>query len=264
MSTTSNSRRLFVAAAFTIITVLCWEWELRQMFDGNPLPYTPTPTATLPACTKESPDWPNPETIPQRKYERAAQALEVLGFIISKLDEIGGPVIPMFGSALHEYRNGTDGPCLIPDYKDKDFDIALFADHYWYITTFATEVLAKFGWEFMINERRRGLIYTTIKAVGEQEGSNFQIDIYGFLCNKTSDHIYFPWDKVTIARNSFLPVRKHKLILEGTEVVKPNRTSTIWNRPGFYMPYDPPCLLENIYGSDYMTPKSGASSQAKW
>ena len=30
------------------------------------------------------------------------------------------------------------------------------------------------------------------------------------------------------------------------------------------MPNDPHCMLHNIYGSDYMTPKSGKSSQAKW
>ena len=34
--------------------------------------------------------------------------------------------------------------------------------------------------------------------------------------------------------------------------------------PAYYMPYNPHCLLTNIYGYDYMTPKSGPTSQAKY
>ena len=36
------------------------------------------------------------------------------------------------------------------------------------------------------------------------------------------------------------------------------------NHPVIYMPYNPTCLLTNIYGSDFMTPKTGKTSQAKY
>ena len=68
---------------------------------------------------------------------------------------------------------------------------------------------------------------------------------------------------VTIARNAFLPVRKHKLIVSQNEG-ETMATTNDDNSPGFYMPYDPPCLLANVYGMDFMTPKKGASSQATW
>lgn len=263
-----HSRRFLVAATYTLICVLRWERELRLVFDMNPLPLlSPAPATTLAACTKEASVWPKPDTLSSNKYESVVLAEEVLGFIITKLDEIDAPVTLMFGTALHEFRNGTGGPCLRPKYNDKDFDIAVFPEHFRYITTFQTEILHKFGWQFMLNDRRRQKLFTTIQPVAPM-GEYFQIDIYGFFCNESNDLIFFPWDMVTIARNTFLPLRKHKLILPQNSTVigatNATGTSTYRNNPGFYMPYDPPCLLQNIYGSDYMTPKSGTSSQAKW
>eukprot|EP00957_Ditylum_brightwellii_P168756 12844808-Ditylum_brightwellii.AAC.1 len=91
----------------------------------------------------------------------------------------------------------------------------------------------------------------------DKEFDTFQIDVYGFECKKEEGLIYFPWDMITISMNSFFPVRRHKRILpfEEEELAQQtplNNTTTSSNNapPAFYMPNDPPCLLENIYGAD--------------
>ena len=133
----------------------------------------------------------------------------------------------------------------------------LVTKHFHYIiTNFQDEVLERFGWKFMLNDKRKQRLYAEI------QGPFYLIDTYGFYCNVSNDLIFFPWDGVTIAKNAFLPVRKHQLIFlkSDTEtVVETNATTgtTRRSKPGFYMPHNPPCLLHNIYGSDFMTPKKG-------
>ena len=83
---------------------------------------------------------------------------------------------------------------------------------------------------------------------------------------------------VTISKNAFLPVTRHKSLLSiddnriaadttATNTSSSNQTiqqNSNNNHPVIYMPYNPTCLLTNIYGSDFMTPKTGKTSQAKY
>lgn len=262
---------ILVVTSAILASVLRWEQELHgfvatdENYNELPLslssPTTMTIAKSLAICTKKASVWPKPDSIGTTKYESVRQAETVLAFIISKLDEINAPSTLIFGTALHEYRNGTDTPCLRPKYQDKDFDMAVFPEHYNYILTFESEIREKFDWRFKHSVRSRGMLFSTIEPAHKHSSLEyFQIDVYGFLCNATNDRIFFPWDRVTIARDALLPLRKHKLIPSNNAT---NETQSV-NHPGFWMPYDPPCLLHNIYGSDYMTPKSGASSQAKF
>lgn len=238
----------------------------------------------LQECTKEASAWERPPQLLPTKYRALLQTEEVLAYLISRLDEIDAPVTLMYGTMLREYRNGTSGPCLIPDHDDKDFDVAVFPNHFKYVLMLEDEIRRLFNWKFWYSDMTKGRMYVMMKdAAVPYQGGHYQIDVYGFQC-KDDDvgHIYFPWDMVTIASDGFLPVKKHKLVKEVVSSFSRNTTTTTnadnrtrtttvvttddrrRRRPGFYMPNDPPCLLSNIYGSDYMTPKKGSSSQAKW
>ena len=58
----------------------------------------------------------------------------------------GAPVTLLFGTALHEYRNGT-GNCVHPYLKEDDFDIGVFSEHFDYVVLLRDEIEAKFGWK---------------------------------------------------------------------------------------------------------------------
>ena len=201
------------------------------------------------------------------------QAQDILSYIITKFHEIDAPIILMYGTMLYEYRNSTPGDaCLHINGNDKDFDIAVFPKHWEYIADYlSVEIQSKFGWKWWTDARARPRLFGTIYYPGQGIPKNkiHMIDVYGFQCNSTSDVIKFPWDVVTIARDSFLPVQRHKTIpLPRGEENNSNNTHTTSeianDTPAYYMPYNPHCLLTNIYGYDYMTPKSGPTSQAKY
>jgi UDP-galactose transporter len=238
--------------------------DMQQQQIHNELTLIPKAKRLTKKCTQEASIWSQPNGITSHKYQTILQAEEILRFIVAKLDEINAPITLMYGTALHEFRNGTDIPCLLPNYRDKDFDISVFPVHYDYINTFRNEIMETFGWEYSSNREQKERLFTSIQPANSVR--DFQIDVYGFFCNETNDHIFFPWDNVTIAKSAFLPLRKHKLILprNDTGTNADNGTSHSPETPGFHMPNDPNCMLHNIYGSDYMTPKSGKSSQAKW
>eukprot|EP00984_Skeletonema_dohrnii_P003848 scaffold1333_cov130-Skeletonema_dohrnii-CCMP3373.AAC.1 len=184
------------------------------------------------------------------------------------------PIILMYyGTMLHEYRNSTKGdPCLRINGNDKDFDIAVFPSHWKHIADYlSVDIQYKFGWKWIGGERARSRLFGSIYYPGKGFPKNklHQIDVYGFQCNSTSDVIDFPWDMVTVAKDAFLPVRRHKTIpIPRREYNNSNNTliatGTDDDFPPYYMPYNPHCLLTNIYGHDYMTPKSGKTSQAKY
>jgi len=199
-----------------------------------------------------------PPSLKSEKYEKVLQAQEILAYIMTKLNDIDAPVILMYGTMLHEFRNGTDEPFVSLNFQDKDFDIAVFPEHYRSILSFQDEIQAKFGWKIGYTEDMKNRSMAAIYNP-EMKKWKYQIDVYGFRCSKTNDLILFPWDNITIARNSFLPVRKHKPPISSNENSTDNKSN-----PVFYIPHNPPCLLNNIYGSDYMTPKTGRSTQAKW
>jgi len=74
-----------------------------------------------------------------------SEAENITAYIAKELSKIGAPVSLMYGTMLHEYRNGT-GPCVQANYKDKDFDIAVFAQHFFHILAMADNIEKKFGW----------------------------------------------------------------------------------------------------------------------
>ena len=162
----------------------------------------------------------------------------------------------MYGTLLREFRNGTKTGCLRPDYQDKDFDIVVSPTHFNYIIGLRDEMKQKFNTTPAFNWNMRKRLFVSIMMNNKQ----FQIDVYGFECKKEHGLIYFPWDMVTIEMGGFFPVRKHKKILP----LEKNTTTTISNEsnaklppstatnetPTFYLPNNPPCLLENIYGPD--------------
>jgi len=197
------------------------------------------------------------------KTQRPKQ-LEVSGcFAVN----IGAPVTLMYGTLLQEFRNGTKTGCLRPDYQDKDFDIVVSPKHFNYIMLLRDELKQKFDVSLVFDSQTRKRLFVSMIMNNKQ----FQIDVYGFECKKEEGLIFFPWDLVTIAMGSFFPVRKHKRILpfeNFTDFTLPSTTTTHtseYNAPTFYaVPNDPPCLLENIYGPDYMTPKTGKKAQAKY
>ena len=80
-----------------------------------------TESVELPECTRESSVWPRLDD--SLKYKSIIHAEKILAFIVTKLDEISAPMILVFGTALHEFRNGTDGPCLQTDSSDKTFSL---------------------------------------------------------------------------------------------------------------------------------------------
>ena len=275
-------------------------------------------TISIPICTYKAYG-------SKRIHQQPSKVEEVLDFLVARLhNKFNAPVALMYGTALHEYRSGInhinhqtiqddpqnnttsqqhdekyDDPCLHPNVNDKDFDIALFQPHWHYIISkeFTEEIQSKFKWTIAYNAAMKKTTFATMYPNGQFKKA-MQIDVYGFQCNTTggsNDTILFPWDGVRIARDSFLPLRKHKSILlpDGEykmyNHIKNNNVTTaadgnITNLnhngnhnnnddgdgdgrhhvPRYYMPYNPSCLLENIYGSDYMIPKSGKSTQAKY
>ena len=193
------------------------------------------------------------ETYGIEKYNRVQQAQRILTYIIEKLDSIGAPVSLMYGTLLHEFRNGT-GPCVQFNFKDKDFDIAVFETHFQDVVAMSGNIKSKFGWDVGSLEESRMFISFFPSGQILRSPNRYQIDVYGFK----SDYpkiglIRFPWDMVTVAKDAFLPLVKHKAIAYEDKQTASNYKKELY----FYKPFNVPCLLPNMYGSDFMTPKDG-------
>lgn len=202
---------------------------------------------TFNSCTIEESIRPYSRKVSKIKYNNTFEAIKVLSYIIENLDLNGAPVSLMFGTMLHEYRSGT-GPCVQLNLEDKDFDIVLFEPDFSFVISMGKEIETKFRWKiFFLNEER---LFLSILPPGQERlGRGFQIDVYGFKINYPREGlIYFPWQKLTVAMDAFLPLVKYKKI------------PTISGKQEmfyFYMPSHVPCLLSNLYGADFMTPKKG-------
>lgn len=179
--------------------------------------------------------------------QEAAQ--EVLYFIIERLSQVGAPVGLMYGTLLHEFRNGT-GPCVIPRADDKDFDVAVFPEHFHLIVNMTEEIDSLFG--FTVKKLEKNRLYIAL-APRQKTGIGFQIDVYGFRCDDENGLIHFPWDVVSVQMTHFLPLVKHKTL----PTTDTNSTNGISEPLYHYMPFKPRCLLANMYGVDFMTPKNG-------
>lgn len=155
----------------------------------------------------------------------------------------------MYGTLLNEFRNGT-GPCVKYNVMDKDFDIAVFETNFHDVVALKDEIHSLFGWKVGLLQEDQ-LIMVFFSPNQTQLAQGFQVDVYGFK----TDHprkglIHFPWDRVTVATDAFLPLVKHKPIAQNYT----NRDESL--QLHFYMPFNPKCLLTNLYGSDFMTPKN--------
>lgn len=205
------------------------------------------------SCTKDKsiPPFPSRKILSLKKYERIKEAERVVAYIAGKL---GTPISLMFGTLLHEFRNGT-GPCVRYNLMDKDFDIVVFETHFHDIIVMTEEIQTLFGWKVKyVNEERLFLMLFP----GDQNIRNlwltFQIDVYGFRADHPRNGlIHFPWSNVTVAVDAFLPLVKHKAIAsdDGKHV-----SSQKPQLHYYYRPFNPSCVLANVYGSDFMTPKN--------
>ena len=213
--------------------------------------------ASLP-CTHHI--YTSPEYIPisanKQRVEWVEQAQDILTYIFTNLHD--APAILMYGTLLYEYRNSTVGdPCVHSSLIDKDIDIAVYPIHLQQIAAMKYEIEQNFNWEVTkpLGESSYLFIFPT------NHWKQYRIDIYGFQYDSTSRLINFQWDGVKISRNAFLPIRKQKQMKSPKQVVGNQTTTTM---PNFYVPNNAHNSMCNIYGADYMTPKTGPSSQAKY
>ena len=104
------------------------------------------PTDSFPPCTPEDQHRDRPEDIKESHYEKVRKAEEIFAYIVTELHKFGAPVTLLFGTALHEYRNGT-GNCVQPYFKEDDFDIGVFSQHFHYVVLLIDKIEEKFGWK---------------------------------------------------------------------------------------------------------------------
>uniref|UniRef100_A0A7S1FN09 Beta-lactamase-related domain-containing protein n=1 Tax=Corethron hystrix TaxID=216773 RepID=A0A7S1FN09_9STRA len=211
----------------------------------------------LPLCTKEQTSSRNStegyqinQVRAKRNAHKQKAAEEVIYFIVEQLSKIGAPAALMYGTLLHEFRNGT-GPCVVPRADDKDFDIAVFEEHFRLIADMTQEIESMFGFKVVTYEKQ-SLFLSLVPPGQKKPGIGFQIDVYGFQCDDTNRLLYFPWDDVAVRTEHFLPLLKHK-----TLPVDTRRTSDETEPLYHHIPFNPRCLLANMYGEDFMTPKIG-------
>lgn len=186
------------------------------------------------------------------KVQRIGQAEAMVSYIVTRLYEINAPVTILFGTLLHEYRNGTgSNPCVTYELTDKDLDIGLFEAHWHVVYSMRSELSELFGWRVKIQNSVR-LMMVMVPPGFKEKGSvdNFQIDIYGFKTNHPKEGLlYFPWDKITFAIDGFLPLRKYKSIPPLTDFKNSVEKDLFIN-----VPYNSECFLKNQYGDNFMTP----------
>lgn len=88
----------------------------------------------FPACEKvmQTPaesEHLRPMDVSKIQFKRVLEAEHVVAYIVREMDKMGAPVSFMFGSVLHEYRNGT-GNCVEFNMRDKDVDIIVLPEDF--------------------------------------------------------------------------------------------------------------------------------------
>ncbi len=207
-------------------------------------------------CTKAASFHPRPDDIiTETKDYRLDKVEKVMQYIIEKLDTIGAPVSLMYGTLLHEYRNGS-GPCVQLHSYDKYFAIALFEMHFYEFAAVSKEIKEIFNWDIRYIQKKD--LFMILAPPSQKAGKGFQINVYGFKSNHPRKGLmYFPWDKVTVSMDAFLPIVKYKTIVYDDDVAMKLKTEGDRHRLYYYIPFDVPCLLSNMYGPDFMTPQKG-------
>ena len=137
----------------------------------------PTP---LPACTPEDQHRVRPEGITQEQYEKVRKGEEISAYIVTELHKVGVPVTLLYGSVLHEYRNGT-GNCVQPYFKEDDFDLGVFSHHFHHVVLLMDKVEEKFGWNAHYSGPsglKDNFLY--FSPPGQRPKKGFQVDVYSF------------------------------------------------------------------------------------
>jgi len=194
---------------------------------------------------------PQPKDVEGLQYNRVRQGEEIASYIVTGLHKVDAPVTLLFGSTLHEYRNGT-GTCIHPYFLENDLDMGVFREHFHYVVLLLDEIEKKFQWyvDYIAKDAFIS-IYPPGQKGKRKNGEGFQIDVYSFAVNQPRiGLVEFVWDDVRVASDAFIPLVKHKQVVSSKKDNVAN--SSI---PYFYMPFNSSCYLENLYGADFMTPK---------
>mmetsp|Transcript_126 Transcript_126/g.151 ORF Transcript_126/g.151 Transcript_126/m.151 type:complete len:914 (-) Transcript_126:147-2888(-) len=190
-------------------------------------------------------DWPLPEGLQadEQTIKSYRTAQDIIYYIVSKLEEKNAPVMLKWGTALHEFRSGVENN-FVPDFNDKDIDIGVFQRHFGLILDMAQEIVDLSGWRIYVRPRSQKR-KPFIAFFGPKSDRRLQIDIYPVECNLIENIAWYSWDTVRMRLNAILPMK-------GTTWIS-NRGTWISSHT-MYMPSDPACYLENIFGPDFRTP----------
>ena len=230
--------------------------------------------STCPSCEKEVQTTQHevqrsrPADVTKMRFKRVHEAEQIGAYIVQEMNKMGGaPVSLMFGSVLHECRNGT-GNCVEYNIRDKDLDLVVLPEDFPKIYGLLDDIKLKFGWKVFFRRDERLILSLGPHDFGnfyKVKESRFQIDIYSFHRDPPKEGLLqFPWDKVSFEMDIFLPLVKYKSVASKLSAIESEnntsnsvRASDALVQDYYYMPANVPCLLAKMYGDDFMTPKSG-------
>ena len=237
---------------YTVVTTVLFQnkyWNAFQLEEDVFLaPTIQVATPIFQACTpKDRHDLSHGVDV--QTYNLFGEGMAVADFIVTELHKVNAPVTLLWGSALHEFRNGT-GNCVQPNFEDDDIDLGVFKEHFHYVVSLIDEIEEKFSWKVTYGFSDHCLY---IMPIGQKLKGGFQVDVYSFQANHPAKgFVNFHWDKKIVALNALLPLMKHKPVVTSNSTVATTGKPSI---PFYYMPFDNACYLANLYGSDFMTPK---------
>ena len=204
---------------------------------------------------------PTPNSIKKIPINVIVQSQALIRYIFTKLH---APAVLMYGTLLYDIRHSANDTCLHINQMDKDIDIAVDPIHLQQIAAMKDQIYRNYRWEVVEQTdemKQRGFL--SLQKAGLPKGREFGIDFYAFQYNDTEKLIHFAWDGIKIERDAFLPLRKHKQMMSPLDGSRDHTSSA--SGANFYVPNNPDYLLCNIYGADYLIPKSGGpETQAKY
>lgn len=213
-------------------------------------------------CTRLNMHRARPERTRKLRYERIEKANEILAYITETINEqFSAPVAIVWGTMLHEYRNGS-GPCIMLNFDDKDVDILVFPKQFQMILAMDEYIRATWGWR--IHTEYKDLQFLYIRPMNDNRIKRshnpfiFQIDIYSFICNHEESMLEFPYDIFKWPMNGFLPLVPYKTIMidwNHNMTERSKQDDKLTKKIYMHTPFDPKCLLNNMYGRDFMIPK---------
>jgi len=111
-------------------------------------------------CTLEDQHRDQPESLSGHQYTKVRQAEEIVAYIVTKLHKFGAPVTLLYGTALHEYRNGT-GNCVQPYFHKDDYDIGVLKEHMHHFIMLLSEIDKRWKWKVpaWLKKNVKGLLF---------------------------------------------------------------------------------------------------------